>query len=45
VHYRLTELGFSLTGPTAVLREWAELNMASIDDAGIEWDRQRGRDT
>ncbi len=39
VHYRLTELGASLTEPLAALRTWAELHMAQIDDAGAEWDR------
>ena len=33
VHYRLTELGFSLTEPMAALREWAELNMHRISAA------------
>jgi DNA-binding HxlR family transcriptional regulator len=38
VHYRLSELGQSLTGPIAAVKEWAELYMARIDDAGIAWD-------
>lgn len=40
VHYRLTDLGDSLTEPIAALRDWAELNMARIDDASIQWDRR-----
>ena len=43
VHYRLTELGVSLTGPLAVLRAWAEHHMAQIDDAGAAWDRAAER--
>lgn len=39
VHYRLTELGVSLTAPLAALRTWAEHHMAQIDDAGAAWDR------
>jgi DNA-binding HxlR family transcriptional regulator len=39
VHYRLTDLGVSLTGPLAALRAWAEHHMAQIDDAGAAWDR------
>ncbi|GAA3165320.1 helix-turn-helix domain-containing protein [Nonomuraea salmonea] len=31
VHYRLTDLGLSLEGPLAALREWAETHMAQID--------------
>ncbi|MEV4800167.1 helix-turn-helix domain-containing protein [Nonomuraea sp. NPDC049421] len=31
VHYRLTDLGLSLEGPLAVLREWAETHTAQID--------------
>lgn len=42
VHYRLSDLGFSLTGPIAALRDWAELHMARIDDAGAAWDRTAG---
>lgn len=38
VHYRLTELGLSLTEPIAALRNWAEQHMAQIDDAGLAWD-------
>ena len=41
VHYRLTELGASLTEPIAALRDWAEEHMARIDDAGRAWDRAR----
>ncbi|WP_084361644.1 winged helix-turn-helix transcriptional regulator [Herbiconiux solani] len=33
VHYRLTDLGYSLTEPIAALRDWAELHMAQIDAA------------
>ena len=43
VHYRLTELGVSLTGPLAVLRTWAEHHMAQIADAGAAWDRAAER--
>ncbi|MBO4239087.1 winged helix-turn-helix transcriptional regulator [Pseudonocardia alni] len=32
VHYRLTELGVSLEIPLSALREWAQQNMAHIDD-------------
>jgi len=32
VHYSLTELGVSLSVPLAALREWAEANMAAVDD-------------
>lgn len=39
VHYSLTELGVSLTGPMAALRDWAEVNMPRIDEAGAAWDR------
>jgi DNA-binding HxlR family transcriptional regulator len=39
VHYQLTDLGVSLTGPLAALRVWAEHHMAQIDDAGAAWDR------
>jgi DNA-binding HxlR family transcriptional regulator len=42
VHYRLTPLGVSLTDPIARLREWAEANMAVIDDAGAAWDNRSG---
>jgi DNA-binding HxlR family transcriptional regulator len=38
VHYRLTDLGQSLTEPIAGLRNWAEQHMARIDDAGLAWD-------
>ncbi|MDI3243144.1 helix-turn-helix domain-containing protein [Arthrobacter sp. AL08] len=38
VHYALTELGITLCDPIAALREWAELNMAAIDDAATAWD-------
>lgn len=31
VHYRLTDLGRSLEGPLAALRDWAETHMAAID--------------
>lgn len=31
VHYRLTDLGLSLEGPLAALREWAETHMAQIE--------------
>ncbi len=41
VHYRLTELGRSLTEPIAALREWAERHMARIDAAGQAWDAVR----
>ena len=41
VHYRLTELGLSLTEPIAALRNWAEQHMAQIDDAGLAWDAAR----
>ncbi|MEV0095414.1 helix-turn-helix domain-containing protein [Streptomyces sp. NPDC050738] len=33
VHYRLTELGLSLEGPLAMVRNWAEEHMAEIDRA------------
>jgi DNA-binding HxlR family transcriptional regulator len=39
VHYQLTDLGVSLTGPLAALRVWAEHHMAQVDDAGAAWDR------
>ncbi|MBT0770060.1 helix-turn-helix transcriptional regulator [Kineosporia sp. J2-2] len=42
VHYGLTGLGLSLGGPLAVLREWAETNMAEIDRHGQLWDAGRG---
>ncbi|MEH3154607.1 MAG: helix-turn-helix domain-containing protein [Gordonia paraffinivorans] len=32
VHYRLTELGFSLETSLAVVRAWAEAHMREIDD-------------
>ncbi|XQJ11121.1 helix-turn-helix domain-containing protein [Curtobacterium sp. L3-7] len=41
VHYRLTELGQSLTEPIAALRDWAERHMARIDAAGLAWDAVR----
>lgn len=41
VHYRLTELGQSLTEPIAALRDWAERHMARIDAAGQAWDAVR----
>lgn len=41
VHYRLTELGKSLTEPIAALRDWAERHMARIDAAGQAWDAVR----
>lgn len=41
VHYRLTELGQSLTEPIAALRDWAECHMAQIDEAGLVWDAAR----
>jgi DNA-binding HxlR family transcriptional regulator len=39
VHYRLSGLGISLTEPIAALRDWAEFNMARIDDARAAWDQ------
>lgn len=42
VHYRLTELGCSLKGPLATLREWAEVHMAEIDDANARHDAVAG---
>lgn len=33
VHYRLSDLGMSLTAPIATLREWAELHMPEIDES------------
>ena len=33
VHYSLTELGQSLAEPLHLLRDWAELHMAQIDDS------------
>ena len=41
VHYGLTKLGRSLDAPLAQLRDWAEANMLSVDQAGIEWDARR----
>jgi DNA-binding HxlR family transcriptional regulator len=38
VHYGLTNLGRSLEEPLAVLRAWAERNMAEIDEHGRHWD-------
>ncbi len=38
VHYRLSELGVSLREPIAALRNWAEDNIARIDEAGRAWD-------
>lgn len=32
VHYALTDLGRSLGGPLAGIREWAEANTAQVDD-------------
>lgn len=43
VHYRLTDLGNSLTAPIAALRDWAELHMSRIDDAGTAWDKAASR--
>ena len=40
VHYSLTELGLSLDTPLAAVRQWAELHMAQVDDAGDAWDRR-----
>ncbi|MGW7353439.1 helix-turn-helix domain-containing protein [Streptomyces sp. Z26] len=31
VHYRLTDLGLSLDGPLAALRDWAETHMPEVD--------------
>lgn len=31
VYYSLTDLGHSLDGPLAAVREWAEQNMAAVD--------------
>ena len=41
VYYGLSDLGFSLTGPITVLRDWAETYIARIDDAGAEWDQHK----
>ncbi|SDT16664.1 winged helix-turn-helix transcriptional regulator [Microlunatus soli] len=38
VHYGLTRRGRSLAGPLTVLKEWAETNMAAVDDHGRRWD-------
>jgi len=38
VHYQVTDLGLSLERPLAVLRDWAETNMAAIDEHGRRWD-------
>nr|WP_281289378.1 helix-turn-helix domain-containing protein [Lacisediminihabitans profunda] len=40
VHYRLTTLGASLDEPLAVLREWAELHMYEVEQAGSAWDNR-----
>ena len=39
VHYSLSPLGASLREPISALRDWAELNMARVDEAGATWDR------
>jgi DNA-binding HxlR family transcriptional regulator len=41
VDYQLTELGRSLLGPLAILREWAESNVPSILDARDAYDDAR----
>lgn len=41
VDYELTELGRSLLGPLAVLREWAESNVPSILEARDAYDDGR----
>jgi len=40
VHYQVTDLGLSLERPLAVLRDWAETNMAAIDEHGRRWDAE-----
>jgi DNA-binding HxlR family transcriptional regulator len=45
VHYRLTELGESLEAALAALRDWAEVNMAAVDEANQAADaRQEAAD-
>ncbi|TVT23591.1 helix-turn-helix transcriptional regulator [Amycolatopsis rhizosphaerae] len=41
VHYRLTELGLSLEGPLAAVREWAEAHMAEIDRANARAEKEQ----
>ncbi|WAL68880.1 helix-turn-helix domain-containing protein [Amycolatopsis cynarae] len=43
VHYRLTELGLSLEGPLAAVREWAEAHMAEIDRANARAEKEQRR--
>ncbi|MGH8966459.1 MAG: winged helix-turn-helix transcriptional regulator [Actinomycetes bacterium] len=40
VHYRLTARGRSLAEPLNALRDWAEDNMASVDQHGRSWDQE-----
>ena len=38
VHYSLTGLGTSLQQPLAVMRDWAERHMATVDQSRAEYD-------
>jgi DNA-binding HxlR family transcriptional regulator len=38
VHYSLTPLGRSLTGPLATLRDWAELHVREVEHARQHYD-------
>jgi DNA-binding HxlR family transcriptional regulator len=39
--YQLTDLGRSLDGPLAALKQWADTNLSRVDAARRRWDLRR----
>ena len=43
VEYRLTDLGHTLEGPLAAIRDWAELHINEVDAARLRYDTDQLR--